>query len=411
MTIKKKTVMALIKQILILLTASLPFFAVAEFIPETASVATLPDHSGKNWFWVAGARIPNNTDGRVFLFDDQGKTLGQLSTGHWFNSIVAAKKRNELITVETYFSRGTRGERTDVVVVYDPRTLSPIREISIPSKRMNAVKSSGLVALTEDEKFLLVVNYTPAQSVSVVNLDTSEFVAEIDTPGCSVIYPGGNRDFYSICGNGGFLHIRLDEHGQASLLERTASLFDPVHDFLTISASQVGDIWYFVSRKNNVYAIKMQTDNIELLSKWPLASKTELDDNWTISGFQHTAAHRASGRLYVLMHQGDEHTFEEPGTHVWVYDVNTRKKIDEITLKDLALSINVSQTEKPRLYSLAIHIPLPSWMTFLLFIFEGQTAITPLVEQVANTYDADNGEHLNMTAFLPAGFVLDIAPW
>jgi len=403
--------MILKKQIFVFLVSCIPFLATAEFIPETASVATLPDHSGKDWFWVAGSRMPNETDGRAFLFDDQGKTLGQLSTGLWFTSLVPAKKRGELITVETYFSRGTRGTRSDVVVIYDPHTLSPIREITIPPKRMNSVKSSGLVTLTEDEKFLLVVNYTPAQSISVINLDTSEFVVEIDTPGCSVIYPGGNRDFYSICANGGFLHIRLDDAGQVSLLERSAPLFDPVNDFLTISASKIEDTWYFVSRQNNVYAIEMQPDSIKLVETWPLANEKEQEDNWTISGFHHTATHEANGHLYVLMHTGETHTFEEPGTDVWVYDVNTQKKINELPLKDLSLSINVSQGNNPRLYSLAFHIPLPSWMTFLMYIFEGQEPISKLVKQVANTYDANSGEHLNRTAFLPEGFVLDIAPW
>ena len=399
------------QRILILILLIVPKLVWAEFVPETATVETLPDHKGQGWFWAAGWRMPNETDGRAFLFDAKGETLGQLSTGLWFNSMVPANKRGEIITVETYFDRGTRGNREDLVVTYDAQTLSPVSEVSIPTKRMHAVRSSGLATLTEDEKFLLVVNYTPAQSISVVDLDKQEFVAEIDTSGCSVIYTAGNRDFYSICGNGGFLHIRLDDTGNVSLLERTPPIFDPVDDFLTISASRIGDTWFFVSRENNVYAINMQPDSISLQAKWPLANTDEQEDGWMISGFHHTAAHQSSERLFVLMHQGEHHTFEEPGTHVWVYDTKSGTKVSEIELEDLAFSISVNQDGPARLYSLAVHIPMPFVVTILMVVLEGVEGIGALVKQVANIYDADSGEHLVKTGFLPEGLTIDIQAW
>ncbi len=58
-----------------------------------------------------------------------------LSTGFGFNGVVVPRNRSVILSPEVYFSRGTRGERTDVVTVYDPRKLEPVAEIGIPPKR------------------------------------------------------------------------------------------------------------------------------------------------------------------------------------------------------------------------------------------------------------------------------------
>jgi len=381
----------------------------AEF--ETATVETLPDHKGQGWFWVSGMRAPNITDGRGFLFDRDGKQLGQVSTGLWFNSLVPADQRGELLSVETYFSRGTRGTRTDLVVGYDPHTLSPQWEVEIPPKRMNSVKTTGLTVLSEDERFLLVVNYTPAQSVSIVDVKTRRFISEVETPGCSVLYAGGNRDYYSICGNGGFMHLRLDEQGNASIVKRTPPLFDPVDDFLSIAASRLSDTWYFVSIQNNVYAITMTAEGAELQSKWSLVTDSERSSDWRISGLHHTAVHEATGRLFVLMHQGEPHTFEEPGTHVWVYDVAEQKKVQTIAMNDLTMSIDVSHGPEPQLLTLDMHIPLPFLAMIWTYFMEGEAALIPLAQQVVNMYDADTGSHLGITAPLPNGYVSTVKAW
>ena len=396
----------------LVLCALLSSLVTAEtFVPEFAYTETLPSHKDQQWFWVSGIRAPNLTDGRAFLFDRDGKTLGQLSTGFWFNSLVTTKQRDEIITVETYFSRGTRGQRTDVVVRYDPKTLSPISEIVIPPKRMNSVKNTGLVTLSEDEKLLLVVNYTPAQSISVVNLEQDRFVREIETPGCSVLYPAGNRDFYSICGNGGFMHIQLDDEGRLSSLKRSEKLFDPVEDFLTIAASRSGNTWYFVSKQNNVYAIEMDKENISLKKSWSLLSEDERDDQWLISGMHHTAIHEASQQLYVIMHQGDPETFEEPGTEVWVYDLSTQQKTREIEMEDLTISIAVDQGPQARLLTLDAYVPMNILFTAWIYLTEGEAEIIKLLKQRVNIYDAMSGEHLSATEPLPNGFVYNIQAW
>jgi methylamine dehydrogenase heavy chain len=382
------------------------------FTPEIPKTEILPDNNGQEWFWITGNRIPSLVDGQAYLMGEDGRRLGQLSTGFWFNSLINAHKRNEIIAVETYFSRGTRGERSDLVVLYDINNLTFKKEIEIPPKRMNGVRNDGLVNLTEDERFLLVVNYTPAQSISIVDLENAEFVEEVETPGCSVLYAAGNRDFYSICGNGGFMQIKLGDDGRVISRTRTAPLFDPVNDFLTISASRIDDTWYFVSRQHNVYAIKMAGDQIELSEQWSLTTDAERKDEWIISGMKHTATHEASGELYVLMHQGDEKTFEGPGSHVWVYDVKTKQKIREIELEELSGSIAVSQKDYPRLYTLNYHFPVPFLVQAWVYLTEGISGMEAFLRQRAGVYSAMEGELLFYSDLVPhGGFVLNIQSW
>ena len=383
----------------------------AEIQPEQAGVETLKDHQGQQWFWLWGNRAPSMIDGRALLFDDNGKMLGQLDTGFWFNSLLPARTRNELFSVETYFSRGTRGTRTDVVTVYDPLTLTPKREIAIPPKRINALGNTGLSVLSDDERFLLVLNFTPAQSISIVDLDADAFVAEVETPGCASIYPAGPRDFYAICGDGGFLHLRLGEQGQVLLSERSQPLFDPLKDLLTTAASRIGDTWYFVSQDNQAYAIQMNAEHLSLAKQWSLLSTDERSDDWRISGVQHTAVHEASGRLYVLMHQGAPETFQEPGTEVWVYDVHSGKKIQTIELQELSIAIGVSSGEQPRLYSVDFMLPMPLPAQAWIYLTEGNDGVLRRLQQEVNLYEADSGKHLRRISGLPYGYLNMVLPW
>jgi len=383
----------------------------AEIQPEQAGVEVLASHEGQHWFWLWGNRAPSMIDGRAFLFDDNGKMLGQLDTGFWFNSLLPAPSRNELFAVETYFSRGTRGTRSDMVTVYDPLTLTPKREIAIPPKRINALGNTGLSVLSDDERFLLVLNFTPAQSMSIVDLDADRFVGEVETPGCASIYPAGARDFYSICGDGGFLHLRLGEQGEVLLKERSKPLFDPLQDLLTTAASRIGDTWYFVSRESQVYAIQMGSDQLSVTKQWSLVSDDERNDDWRISGIQHSAVHAESGRLFVLMHQGAPETFQEPGTEVWVFDVQRGEKVHSIELEELSIAIGVSPGAQPRLYSVDFILPMPLLAGAWIYLTEGNDGVLRRLQQQVNLYDVDSGEHLRSIDGLPYGYLNMVLPW
>src|SRR5450755_4932268 len=109
-------------------------------------IATLAVPAPKHWVWVNDFVFPHMSDGMAYLVDgDSGRYLGTLSTGYGFARVVLPRDGKVIYSPESYFSRGTRGTRTDVVTLYDPGTLKPSGEIAVPPKRssnMPAVANS-----------------------------------------------------------------------------------------------------------------------------------------------------------------------------------------------------------------------------------------------------------------------------
>ena len=326
--------------------------AAAPLPNETSGVEQLPARANPHWVWVNDFNFFSMADGRAFLVDgDSGKMLGLLSTGYSFNSVLLPRTANLIYSPETYYSRGTRGTRTDVVTLYDPVHLQPVGEIAIPAKRSSNMPMAADAALTDDERFLIIYNFTPAQSVSVLDMSTRKFVGEIETAGCALVYPTGRRTFFSICADGSLLLTTLSDDGTLASRKRSATLFDGMKDPLTEKAVRVGDVWLFASFQGTIYPIRSTPQGVVLDAKWPLVTSAEQAQGWRTGGLQHLAVHRASGRLYAIMHKGSLDTHKDPGTDIWVYDLAAKKKMQQISLRHKAGSIVVSQDAKPLLFT------------------------------------------------------------
>ncbi len=321
-------------------------------LPDTLGiVATLPAEPGAHWIWVSDMVWIAMTDGRATLIDaDSGKMLGMLSTGYSFNSLSIPRRYGEIYSAETYYSRYTRGKRTDVVSVYDTKNLLPVAEIIIPPKRASTTPKLSSASLTDDDRFLAIWNFTPAQSLSIVDVKQRTFVAEIQTPGCALAYPAGARHYFTLCGNGTVQLIRLDENGQ--LLSKTDSKrFFDLQDPITEKGVRRGQSWYFPSYNNVIHQIDIQDGKISFPPPWSMVSQKDQRESWRIGGIQHLAIHGTQARLYALMHQGPTDSHHQPGTEVWVYDLDTKKRVRRIVLQRAAASIEVSQDDAPLLYT------------------------------------------------------------
>ena len=99
--------------------------------------------------------------------------------------------RKEAYLVESWYSRGVRGTREDVLTVIDMNDLSVKAEIDIPDKA-SALSFLNHIGLLGDQRHVTVFNMTPAQSVSIVDVIDREFAGEISTPGCAIIMPTGD---------------------------------------------------------------------------------------------------------------------------------------------------------------------------------------------------------------------------
>jgi methylamine dehydrogenase heavy chain len=306
-----------------------------------------------HWMWVNDLVFPHMPDGQAYLIDgDGGALLGQLSTGFGFMRLVIPKDHKVIYSPETHFARTTRGARSDIVAIYDPGTLSPVGEIPIPAKRAFNVPVMGNAELTDDDRFLLVYNFNPAQSVTVVDTRSRQFVGEIETAGCALVYPTGPRSFFSICADGSLLDVRLDEGGALARQERTPVMFDVQKDPATEKGVRVGDKWLFVSYDGMVYPINIGPSKTPAAgATWSLLSDVDRKQSWRPGGVQQLAIHAGSRRLYAIMHQGPRSSHKDPGKDVWVYDLDKRMRVQQIALKNLAGSIQVTADTSPLLFS------------------------------------------------------------
>jgi methylamine dehydrogenase heavy chain len=317
--------------------------------PETAE---LPAPS-KHWVWVNDFVFPHMSDGMAYLVDgDTGRYLGTLSTGFGFAHVLPSRDGKRIYSPETYFSRGTRGTRTDVVTVYDAKTLKVLREIPVPAKRSSNLPMIADAALTDDDRFLLIYNFNPAQSVTVVDTKTDKFVGEVEIAGCALVYPTGPRSFFSVCGDGALLMVELNDKGAAQS-HRTDPLFDVGEDPVTEKPVRVGQTWYFVSFSGIIHPVAVTEKEAIAGQTWPLVSDAERQAGWRPGGLQQLAVDGSRGRLYAIMHQGALRTHKDPGKDVWVYDLATGRRTQQITFKNLASSIQLTSDAQPLLFSIA----------------------------------------------------------
>jgi methylamine dehydrogenase heavy chain len=315
-------------------------------------VATLPVPASKHWVWVNDLSFPHMTDGLAHLIDaDTGTYLGALSTGYYFTHVVLSRDSKFIYSPETYFARGTRGKRTDVVTVYDAGTLNVVGEIVIPPKRSANLPMIANVAMTDDDRFLLIYDFNPAQSVTVVDTKSRRFIREIETPGCALVYPTGARSFFSVCSDGSLLLVHLDENAVAHQ-QRTIALLGAPDDPVTEKPVRIGDAWYFVSFNGRIIPIIADGTHARAGESWWLTSESERKSQWRPGGLQQLAAGRDPSRLYAIMHQGSIATHKDPGKDLWVFDAATHQRIQRIPLKNLATSIQISSDAHPLLYSI-----------------------------------------------------------
>jgi len=318
----------------------------ADLAPEkVGNVFELPAKPGPHWFWASDILLH-----RTSLFDGaDGRLLGTISSGSAGSGFVIfplfSPARDEIYIAETYWSRGIRGERTDVVTVYDARTLKPKAEIPIPAKRGEYYPGNASNALTDDGRFMAVFNITPATSLSIVDVKERRFAAEVEAPGCSLVFAAGPRRFFMLCGNGSALVVNLDDRGNVARAERTEPFFDAVKDPITEKAVRRDDEWIFTSYDGVVHTVDVHGPSLAFGPTWSLLDDVDRDQQWRIGGLQHLAVHAASGRLFALMHQGPRDTHKDPGTEVWVYDLEERKRTRRIEVPSPLVSFIADQAK------------------------------------------------------------------
>jgi methylamine dehydrogenase heavy chain len=259
----------------------------------------------------------------------------------------------EFYTADTFYSRGVQGDRTDVVTIYDATHLSRTGEIAISNKRQLALADPSSMNVTTDGRFLLLLNLTPATSVTAVDLQGKKLAGEIQTPGCSEILVFGAREFASVCADGSMLTTQFDDNAKATAQKRTVKpFFDVEKDPVFQLPAMIGKKAYFVSYHGVVYPMDLGSSPAGPGETWSMLSDTEKKDGWRPGGWQPVAGYTPGHLLFVLMHQGGEWTQKVGGPEVWVYDLKTRKRVNRIPLPAKSNAIRVSEDGNPLLFAL-----------------------------------------------------------
>lgn len=319
--------------------------------PQPRSEVLDPNYP-TSWIYADDINFYSILDGKVVVLDVAAQSRnykGAIPAGQ-FASFIASSKRPELYVAETYYSKRVRGKRNDVVTVYDKATLSPLAEIPLPGgKRGQIVTLKNTLQLLNDQNWLLVYNFTPATSVTVVDVAARKVIGTVPIAGCSLIYPSGKRQFFSLCGDGSMLVTDLDEKGAVSTQVRTKPFFDPDKDPIFTKAAYIGHRYYFPSFHGQVQPIDVSGANPKILATWSLVSAKDKADEWRPGGWQLITQDKA-GRMYVLMHDhGYNGSHKNGGSEVWVFDPKTGKRVQRLKLKNWGISMEATMEDKPHL--------------------------------------------------------------
>ena len=329
--------------------------AAAPLSPETSDVAKLAPLAA-HWVFVETA-----PSGFTLVDADHGKILAAVPM-EFADNLAIAPDRKHIYVAETMWTERTRGVRQDLLTTYDAGTLDILHETKIPPRALAVFKAQDL-ALSASGRTAFVFNLAPATSVTVVDVASGAVTGHIDTPGCALVYPWKDGGFSSLCGNGTLLNVALAAHA-APVVTHTKPFFaaatDPVFEASLVDPATAQAV--FISFTGKVIPVVLGPQP-QIGATWSLqeaagqkAAGTGVQElAWRPGGYQVASWHKASGRLFVLMHPGTFWTQKEPGTEVWVFSMATKKLIRRIPLKVPAKGIAVSQDAAPLLYAASGH--------------------------------------------------------
>ena len=326
-------------------------------VPEGASLGTQEAHptrvlpqASPHWVYVLEPVFPHLVASKVWILDGDTLELKGMSSAGYVATMALAKDKSAYYVAETYWSRGARGDRTDVITTYDAKTLNVAGEVVLPKGRFLVVPKKNNLRLSDDGHYLYSFNMDPAFGLSLIDIKANKYLGEIETGGCSLAYPTGDNTVASICPDGSFAHITIDSSGQASI-ENGQPFFDSETDpvFEHAATSRPAKKAFFVSYEGWVYPVAMDGKPV-VGERWKLQGSG--DEGWRPGGWDLATYHAATDRLFVLMHEGGPWTHKQAGAEVWVYQASTGKRLQRVPLEHHAASVAVTTDDQPLMFAL-----------------------------------------------------------
>ena len=344
--------------------AAAPMSPAGAVDPEVSDVATLSPN-GPHRFFTSGFR-----DAAFNIFDaDSGKMEGSIPAGYVPN-LAIAPDNSQFYVSETYWHHGAHGQRDDLVSIYDAKTLNLVKEIALPGRALAGKMQNFDISADGSKAYVYIMH--PASSVVWVDLKKQAVGGTIEVPGCALVFPWGNSGFSSLCGDGSLATVTIPDSGPAKVTH-TRPFFDankdPIYEASFVDRATGRAL--FLSYTGLIYPAKLGAEpsiekpwSIQEAAGYKPAGTGVQELAWRPGGGQLAAWHKASGKLFVLMHMGNYWTHKQGGTEIWVLDTNTKKLVSRFPLQPVPTSglgndrppfyasMGVSQDEKPLLYLL-----------------------------------------------------------
>ncbi|MBE9537527.1 MAG: methylamine dehydrogenase [Proteobacteria bacterium] len=321
-------------------------------IEPTDVVESLPRDYPPNWFLVHDVGFFHMSDGKVYILDSAAETSSRAIKGmfnvSYMGNLAQSARRGEIYATEAFHPRGTRGDRIDVLTIWDTATLTPKGEVMLrPGKRLFGMPERYAVVTLDNDRFLAIANFSPATSATIIDLDTREIVAEIPTPGCSLVYPTGKLGFSSLCADGRFMSTELNTDGTLLKQTRTDSFFSSDDNPIYERPAVIDGIAYFPSIAGLVYPVDVRGKVAEVGEAWSLVSEQEREQNWAPGGIV-LIDRDDQGRFYVIMHaDAKDGSYQGGGSEVWVFDAVKKQRVMRIALREWGLSLGLSRGKNP----------------------------------------------------------------
>jgi methylamine dehydrogenase heavy chain len=324
--------------------------AMAALPPEEITTAVMPPASPARLY------LPDISthlvDTRVIVID--GETMRYLATipSGLVGLFTANPQKKEVYVATTYYSRGTRGERTDVLEIFDDQTLERKGEMILPPERAQALNYEPYFRPASDGNYVFLQNLSPASSVVVIDPAKRQILATAETSGCAGIYPSPTTPlrFSTLCGDGTVVTITLDEAGRVLTRNRSKKFFAADKDPLFISNARNMSTSLFVSFQGILHEIDFSGPTATQRKPWSLVP-TE-DAGWRPGGYQLIAVNRAANQLYVGMHaNGREGSHKQPADEIWQIDLGSKQRVARIP-GNKAVALGVTPTANPMLFVL-----------------------------------------------------------
>ena len=314
----------------------------AQIRPQTMQPSEKMAEPGENWIMVV-------TRDAGYIFDaSSGEMQGLITISGHTPAVQPHPVRREFYAAASYYTRGSYGERTDVLTIHDFENLSPVAEVKIPNK-ITSLNFRAYIGLLSDGKHVAVSNMTPAQSVTIVDVENRNFVGEISTPGCALILPVGNNDFMTMCGDGTLMLLEVDGNGNESNRTRSGKFFDVQDDPIYDRPVETAGGWLLISNAGKAFDVSTSGSQMNISDAWEIVTAEDAEDGWWPGGNQVYSVHKDLGLLYIAMHQGEQYTHYEPGTEVWVFSLAARRRIATIEFETPVRGVMVTQEAEPLL--------------------------------------------------------------